>query len=291
VRGEDTAELLPLEEVQRRLRTFEQAYLGVRPIPVGSIVGTVERGRDFDREFLPRRRDVGGRWNRVERAFPEGDFPPIVVYQVGEAYFVVDGHHRVAIARQRGMATIDAEVTRLRSRYPLPADADIGRLIMAEQEREFMEESGLERSRPEVRIEFSRPTGYPELLEQVKVHGYHLMQERGRVLPPEEVAADWYDRVYLPAVQAIRAQSLVRACPHTPEGDLFLAVQHRRLAMVPERGGVGVEEAARRLKEEVEARRLKARARRAVRRLPPVRVLTDLASRIAPEDPGDEAPP
>jgi hypothetical protein len=239
------SELLPLEEVSRRLRAFEQHYVGIRPIEVAKIVGTVDRTGEFDRDFLPRGRNVEDRWRRVEEAFPEGAFPPIQVYQVGEAYFVMDGHHRVAIARQTGMLTIDAEITELRSRWKLPADADLGRIIHAEQERIFMEESGLERARPEARVEFTRPQGYVQLLDNVKVHGYHLVQERGEVLPPEAIAGDWYDRVYRAAVEAIRREGLFELYPRATEGDLFLWVYQRLLELFPECGGVGYEDAIR----------------------------------------------
>jgi hypothetical protein len=249
-RSPQPADLLPLEEVSRRLRAFEQSYLGIMPIEVSKIVGTVDRAGEFDRDFLPRRRRVEDRWRRVEEAFPEGDFPPIQVYRLGEAYFVIDGHHRVAIARQRRMSHIDAEVTELRSRWRLPADADLGRIIHAEQERIFMEESGLERARPEARIEFTRAQGYIQLLENVKVHGYHLMQERGEVLPPEEVVADWYDRVYRPTVEAIRRENLLELYPTATEGDLFLWVYQRLLELFPERGGMGYEDAIRAGKDE-----------------------------------------
>jgi hypothetical protein len=94
-----------------------------------------------------------------------------------------------------------------------------------------------------------------ELLELVKIHGYHLMQERGEVLPSEEIAADWYDRVYAPALQAIRNEGLY---PRAHEGDLFLCVYERQRDLFPERGGVGWEEAARTMKEE-EARRSRSR--------------------------------
>jgi hypothetical protein len=249
-RSPQPPDLLPLDEVSRRLRAFEQSYLGIMAIEVSKIVGTVDRAGEFDRDFLPRRRWVEDRWRRVEEAFPEGDFPPIQVYRLGEAYFVIDGHHRVAIARQRRMSHIDAEVTELRSRWRLPADADLGRIIHAEQERTFMEESGLERARPEARIEFTRAQGYIQLLENVKVHGYHLMQERGEVLPPEEVAADWYDRVYGPTVEAIRRENLLELYPTATEGDLFLWVYQRLLELFPERGGMGYEDAIRAGKDE-----------------------------------------
>jgi hypothetical protein len=246
----DPSELLPFDEAERRLRPFERRYVGLRPIPLRQIVGTDSRGADFDRDFLPRRPEIGERWRRVEEAFPEGDFPPIVVYQLGDAYFVVDGHHRVAIARQRGIETIDAEITELRARWHLPADADIVELIHAEQERVFMEESGLARVRPEARIRFSRPVGYVELLENVQIHGYHLMLAAGRALAPGEIARDWYERVYGPTVEAIRREGLDRVCPDATDPDRFLWVYQRRRELVPERGCMPLEETAREATEE-----------------------------------------
>jgi hypothetical protein len=241
--------LLSLDEVSRRLRAFEQSYVGVRPIRVADVVGTVSRVDDFDRDFLPKRSKIQERWRNVEQMYPEGDFPPIVVYELDGRYFVVDGHHRVAIARQRGIEFIDAEITRLRSRYPLPPDADIGAVIMAEQQRRFMEESGLERARPEARLEFSRPQGYIELLEHIKIHGFHLMMERESLSSMEEIAGDWYDRVYLPTVEAIRREGLHDLWPKATDADLFLWVGQRRRELFPERDDLGIEEGVRAARE------------------------------------------
>jgi uncharacterized ParB-like nuclease family protein len=227
--------LLSLDDVSRRLGALEQTYVGVRPIPVDKIVGTVSRVNDFDRDFLPKRSKIQERWQQVEESWPDGDFPPIVVYEIDGRYFVVDGHHRVAIAKQRGIEMIDAEITQLRSRTPLPADADVGSIIMAEQERRFMEESGLGRARPDARIEFSRPQGYIELLEHIKIHGFHLMMERGEVLSSEDIAADWYDRVYVPTVEAIRREGLDAMWPKATDADLFLWVSQRRRELFPDR--------------------------------------------------------
>jgi hypothetical protein len=241
--------LLDLDEVRRRLRVFEQSYIGVRPVPLSKIVGTVSRTSDFDRDFLPRRSEIGERWKRVEQTYAEGDFPPITVYELDGSYFVLDGHHRVAVARQRGVEYIDAEITRLRSRWHLPEGADIGRVILTEQRELFMDESALSRARPEVGIEFSRPQGYIELLEQIKVHGYNLMMERGEILSPEEIAADWYDRVYQPTVRAIKREGLWDLWPHATKADLFLWVSERRRELFPDHGGMDIDEAVRAAKD------------------------------------------
>jgi hypothetical protein len=240
-----TRPLLELDEATRRLRPFARRYAGVRPVPLVRIVGTDSRGGDFDREFRPRRRGSRERWRRLEEAFPDAAFPPIVVERLGEAYFVLDGHHRVALARQRGLETIDAEVTELTARWPLAADADVVELLHAEQERLFMDESGLGAARPEVRLRFSRPVGYLELLETVQVHGYHLMLDARAVPSRSAIAVDWYEHVYLPTVDAIRAERLDEVCPEVTDPDRFLWVYERRRELVPEHGRRQLDEAVR----------------------------------------------
>lgn len=242
--------LLDLDEVRSRLGVFEETYEGIRPIPLDRVVGTAGRSRDFDRDFLPRDERTRERWRRVEQTFPRGDFPPIVAYEVDGRYFVVDGHHRVAVAKQRGVEYVDGEVTRLRTRRPLPEGADVGALILAEQERRFLEESGLDERDPPVYIPMSSPVGYPELLELVKVHAFHLSTDRGEVVPIDEAGVDWYERVYLPAAAAIRETGLRDAVPGALEGDLFLWVYDRHRALRPEQPEAGLAEAARRILEE-----------------------------------------
>jgi hypothetical protein len=238
IRREPSDGLLDLDEVRHRLGVFEESYVGIRPIPVDRIIGTVGRGREFDRDFLPLQEEVRERWRRVEQAFPRGDFPPIVVYEVDGRYFVVDGHHRVAVARQREVEHIDAEITRLRTKAPLPPGADVGALILAERERLFLEETGLRDARPGVRIGFSRPDGYPELLDLLKVHAWHLSVDRGRVVSLPEAGTDWFDHVYLPTLDVIRAEGLLDLFPGASEADLFLWVYQRHRAFhVGEREG------------------------------------------------------
>jgi ParB-like nuclease domain len=243
-RGEGR-ELLPLDEATRRLRPFARRYVGLKPIPLRQVVGTDSRGGDFDREFHPRRPHIRERWEQLERAFPDAAFPPIVVYQLGDAYFVIDGHHRVAIARRNGMETIDAEVTKLTARWHLPADADVVELIHAEQERIFVEASGLGEIHPELRIRFSRPVGYIELLETVQLHGYHLMRTSGRVLSDAEIARSWYETVYEPTVDMIRAEGFQGDCQGATDADKFLWVWDRRRELMPEYGCRPLDETAR----------------------------------------------
>jgi hypothetical protein len=220
--------LLPLEEVRRRLKVVGQSYVGLREVPLERIVGSVDRSTDFDRDFKARRGLSRSRLGSLRAAFPDGDMPPIEVYEAGGLYFVADGHHRVVLARERGADFLDAEVTRLHTNYELPPDVDVGRLVHTEQQRVLMEQSGLAVARPDAVMEFARPRGYPELLEVIKAHGYDMARQRGSLPAQEDVAADWYERVYLPGVEAVKRAGLPEAHPYKTEASLFLWIYERR---------------------------------------------------------------
>jgi hypothetical protein len=224
-------DLLPFDEARQRLRVVGQSYVGIRPIPVVRIVGSLDRNADFDRSFRPSRGLSRARLASLRSAFPDGQMPPIEVHELGGAYFVADGHHRIALAREREAEFIDAEITRLRTNYEVGPDVDVRQLVHTEQQRIFLDESGLGRARPDAVIEFSRPGGYPELLEIVKAHGYDLARRRDALPSREEVGADWYDTVYRPGVAALRREALPEAYTYKTDADLFLWVYQRRRAL------------------------------------------------------------
>src|SRR5687767_10880439 len=106
LRGQSTA-LLSFDEVYRKLRASGSAERGRREIPLDAIIGSVGRYTDFTRSFLPRHEEDVQRWVGVMAATTDqSGLPPIQVYQIGEAYFVLDGHHRVSVARALGATHI-----------------------------------------------------------------------------------------------------------------------------------------------------------------------------------------
>ena len=112
--------LLSLDEVKGSPGAFNKVYLGMRVVPVQKIVGSVNRYEDFDRAFLPTKASLETRWKRIDRAFHRSEeLPPVSLYKVGDRYFVVDGNHRVSVARYQGVESIDAEVIEIRSRMPI----------------------------------------------------------------------------------------------------------------------------------------------------------------------------
>ena len=96
------------------------ALAEIRAVRVEQIVGSVGRSSQFDSGFMPAKRSLEGRWKRVDRAFHRGvELPPVVLYEIGGSYFVVDGNHRISVARYHGVEMIDSEVTAFRTRLPI----------------------------------------------------------------------------------------------------------------------------------------------------------------------------
>ncbi len=115
------------QDVQNWRRAHNRVRRGVRTVDVDRIVGSVGRSKDFDSGFLPLRASTGARWKRVDVAFHRGeDLPPVSLYEIEGDYFVLDGNHRVSVARFHGLRTVEAEVTEFlppRSGSPTPAAA------------------------------------------------------------------------------------------------------------------------------------------------------------------------
>ena len=111
--------LLSFDEVREASLADSWIYIGPKIVGAEKIVGSVGRQNDFDRSFLPIRADVEARWRRVDRAFRRiEDLPPVSLYKIGDAYFVLDGHHRVSVARYHGVPTVEAVVTEFLPRTP-----------------------------------------------------------------------------------------------------------------------------------------------------------------------------
>jgi hypothetical protein len=222
-----TDSLLPLHEVTSRLGVLGEHYLGVREIPIDRIVGSVDRSVDFDRFFRTSKRHLRRRLDALREAFGARPMPPITVYEAGGLYFVNDGHHRVALARQDGGAYIDAEVTRIRTSHELHPEVDVLELVHTEQHHQLNERTRLDEVAPGALIEFSRPTYYGELLELIRAHAYELSEARGEFVPLTAAARDWYERSWLPALDVIESTGLKRAYDFKTDGDLYLWTSHK----------------------------------------------------------------
>ena len=228
LRGE-TNQLLNYDEVRKRLHAQGAIDRGLKEIPITSIIGSCGRYNDFTRDFLPKKDSIKDRWARVRTAVTGvRGLPPIEVYKIGDAYFVKDGNHRVSVARQLGMAYIQAYVTEVHSRVPLSPEITPDSLIIAEEYVHFLEKTRLDSAFPGLDLSVSIPGQYAILEEHISVHRYFMGLEQKREISYPEAALDWYQNYYLPIAKKIEELGILRSYPQRTVTDLYLFISENQ---------------------------------------------------------------
>lgn len=184
--------------------------LGLRTVEVSRIIGSVGRAHELDRAFRPltRRRDDEHRYQRILKLMEEGaSLPPVVLYKLGYGYYVLDGNHRVAAAKQLGQLEIDALVTEF---------VPLGDL---QAQRVFAERRAFERATGLTRIGAVVPGQYARLEELIRSYA----EEHG-LDDLREAAQRWEAEVYRPVAREIRALRLTQRFPGERTADVFVRV-------------------------------------------------------------------
>ncbi len=232
--GTDTR-LLSFEKVRQILKTQGSIERGLQEIPLDAIIGSVNRYEDFTRSFLPRNAISPHRWARIEiEATGLAGLPPIEVYRVGESYFVIDGNHRVSVARHFGAESIQAYVHEVPSRVNLTPMDNLEDLLLKIGHVQFLENTQIENLIPEADLRLTAPGQYHLLEEHITVHRYYMGLDYQRDIDPEEAVTHWYETVYLPVIKIIREQGLQREFPDRTEADLYLWLAEHRAELEAE---------------------------------------------------------
>ncbi len=224
-----STDLLSYEEVRHKLKATAATPRGLQDVPLDAVIGSEGRYNDFTRTFLPKHSSQLDRWARVFVATNSlKGLPPIELYQIGSAYFVKDGHHRISVARQLGATHIQARVYELQTRVPLSPEADMEEVILKAEYADFLEGTRIDELRPEADLGVTLPGQYGVLAEHIQTHRYFMGLEQQREIPYEEAVTHWYDAVYLPVVHVIRERGLLRDFPERTETDLYLWLMEHR---------------------------------------------------------------
>jgi uncharacterized ParB-like nuclease family protein len=230
--------LLSLDSVLEAAGIEGRAFGGVHEIPLDKVVGSAApqvKGADFDPGFLPINRRLRERWTRIYKAMVEGDeLPPIDVYKLDDLYYVIDGHHRVSVARSLGRDVINARVVEVKTRAPVGEGVDAAALLRAAEYSAFLDTTKLHRLRPEARLECSRLGRYDEIFKHILGHRYFLGLERGREVSLAEAATSWYDHVYTPIAKVIRKHRVLEQMSGWTEADLYVEITRRWLQLSEE---------------------------------------------------------
>jgi hypothetical protein len=221
--------VLPFEEVVAALGFVSERDLGRQVITLDTIVGSVDRARDFDRNFRPTSPRTRGRWEGIATAMRRGQsLPPISVYRIGEIHFVRDGHHRVSVARALGWKDIDAYVTEVQTRVGVEKAIELADLPMKSHERLFWERVPLPaEARHEIRVR--DPWDYGDLAEGVEAWGFRAIQQREELLDRETIARMWLEEEYRPVIALLREAGLIDDPAVETSVYLEVAVERYRL--------------------------------------------------------------
>ncbi len=229
--------LLSYNEVLEKLHEKSRKALGLQSIPLAAITGSVGRYRDFNRSFLPRSANIEDRWAQVKVAMNSfRGVPPIEVYKIGDVYFVLDGNHRVSVAREMGHKSIQAYVTEVKTLVPLTSDTTPEKIVLMEEQADFLEITHLDQLRPEANINLTAPAMYQRLLDHIKTHHYFMGLDRQQEIPFQDAVVHWYDEVYLPLQNLIQRLGILRDFPGRTETDMYLWIMEYHSKLQKELG-------------------------------------------------------
>jgi len=226
-------ELLSFERIKREFSLYKQRYLGIRTVKVDDIVGSLDRYRDFDRYFLPKKEHLQQRWAKIHNLIASDVIlPPVRLYKVGEMYFVLDGNHRVSVSKKTGVKYIDAEVTEFLTELPLKRDMNPGEIFILAERKRFFDKTGLEEKRHNIDIKITAPGQYDFLLGQINKLMVQLNEDKKideELIDFKQSSLIWYDDIYLPAIEIIKGCCLLEKFPGRTETDLYIWInEHKR---------------------------------------------------------------
>ena len=211
LRGEpdDINLILPFDEVVHALGRTGERSLGLKTIQLASIVGSVDRTRDFDRRFRPTSNRLRDRWQGIDLALRRGrGMPPISVYRVGDIHFVRDGHHRVSVALALAYGVIEAYVTEIQTQIAASGISSRGDLVVKDYERLFRQRVPLPDDMA-ARIRVRDPWDYARLSESIEAWAFRLVQDERVFLDRRDAARRWFEEEYLHVVAMLHDADLV----------------------------------------------------------------------------------
>jgi hypothetical protein len=190
---------------------FAAVDRGFCSVPVDQIVGSVGRYHDFDSQFRIKPHLPSDRLQAIKTALKAGKvLPPVKLYQIKDEYYVLDGNHRVAAAKELGHDTIMADILEF-----IPSKNTLENILYRERSQ-FRDETGL--SDP---IELTEVGQYIHLHHQIAQHRQYLEKTTGTSVAFEQAAQDWYRTIYRPLTMIIEKGGLIERFPQRTLADLY----------------------------------------------------------------------
>ncbi|HYF95046.1 MAG TPA: ParB N-terminal domain-containing protein [Symbiobacteriaceae bacterium] len=210
------------DEECARLNLCEARDLGVMPIEVDKIIGSVGRWRDFDAKFRLINKATQQRYANILKKMQEGySFPPIHAYKVGEHYYVADGNHRVSAAKALGVAYLDAMVQEY-----FPSSDDVEDAVY------WRERSSFEFATKCSSIKFSNPDSYRRLLSHLETFRANESRRLGYELELPHAMQVWLAEIDAPVRRLVRSEGMAERFEGRTEDDLVFYFLHHYVGML-----------------------------------------------------------
>jgi hypothetical protein len=229
--------LIDFSSIEKNLRHVHQLNKGVLPIPIDRIVGSLGRYHDFTDEFLPNTARVSAKYESVRQAMLDGRIlPPIKVYRILDNYFVIDGHHRVTVAKKEmNAAEIDAEVVEihfdldLSSKRKYSYDTEQARrFLITLEEDAFQKATYLRNAILVYPLTVTDLTSYGKLYEEIL--DFRRNYDGGALAKKSLIYSSyrWYETRFLPAARIIIEEDILTGFPSRTCSDLYLWIQQHK---------------------------------------------------------------
>lgn len=245
--------LVSFDEIRNKLEISNQRDIGMQEIMIEKVIGSLNRYQDFDDSFLPRQTHTRSRWENIDRVYLKGEYlPPVEVYKIGEFFFVIDGNHRVSVAREKGQVFIDAHVIELEIPFKLEGEFNWYQVLLNKEKLGFHQQTSIEKLRPQSEIHLSLVGQYSKLLDHINVHRYYTSEYLNREISYQEAVCSWYDNIYLPMVEIIRKRKILEHFPKRTEADLYLwIIEHLAYLKSSYKEDISFDEAAQHFKSNI----------------------------------------
>lgn len=228
----DENHVTSFNEQQEKEEDVQFVDHGVITVDLDKIIGSVGKYYDFDSQFRPKKNISAKRFMDIKKAMRTGrPLPPVKLYQIREDYYVLDGNHRVAAAKELGRFDIQAKVIEL-----LSGKNTMENLLYIEKKK-FYENTGLPAG-----IDLTEVGKYNFLENQIKNHKNHLTNISGNEPDFKKAAEDWYNTIYIPLTTIIKNGNLIKYFPKRSLADLYTYISYHHWERTSSRQyGIGID--------------------------------------------------
>ncbi len=237
--------LADFSTIEKNLPTYTLKNKGIIAIPIDKIIGSLGRYLDFSETLLPKRSDGSSRYEHIKNLMEKGvNLAPIQVYQILDSYFIIDGHHRVSVAKNEFKAKyIDADVMEVKFDFELSKDKNYifdsestKKFLIKLEENAFEKETLLNNDILIYPIKVTELKSYAILNQEILDFKQNFND--GELLEKSImfVSYKWYAERFLPAVKLIKQEKILSKFSKRTYTDLYVWIQKHKYFLSQQAG-------------------------------------------------------